>query len=481
MSKQKIFSIGLFWVFTLFFIGNGYTATIKANGCTQSGVQEAVNKAVTGDTVSVPAGNCTWLTSVSIPSSKKIVLLGAGMNSTVIMISGIAIDMTTSGSRVIGFGFVGGGLVVDGDGWRIDHCKFYSHSFFTAIQARGTRVGLHPTGLVDNCSFHNGRVLVVLGAMLGERNDQHQIWAKPLNLGSTDNTVFVEDCMFTFTVFGNAIDANYGGGYVFRYNTLVNLGISPNQGAYIEAHSVQGNNRSARKWEVYGNIINNTGGSIFTPFRLRGGTGTVFYNSVIGNWTYNTITLDNVRNTSDYNDNTSGGGRCDGDDAWDGNADATGWPCRDQIGRGGDAILWTHSPPGAYTQTSSPAYMWLNRKEANAEVPVLVMTHSINHIVANRDFYSYNKAFDGTTAHNGMGCGTLGNRPAVCVVGQGYWATVQPCNSLAGMTGPNPLTSISGILYKCTAPNTWTKYYTPYTYPHPLRKPYPPQNMRISN
>jgi len=25
------------------------------------------------------------------------------------------------------------------------------------------------------------------------------------------------------------------------------------------------------------------------------------------------------------------------------------------------------------------------------------------------------------------------------------------------------------ILYKCTAPNTWTKYYIPYTYPHPLQ------------
>jgi hypothetical protein len=27
----------------------------------------------------------------------------------------------------------------------------------------------------------------------------------------------------------------------------------------------------------------------------------------------------------------------------------------------------------------------------------------------------------------------------------------------------------SGVLYKCTAPNTWTLYYTPYTYPHPLQ------------
>jgi hypothetical protein len=37
------------------------------------------------------------------------------------------------------------------------------------------------------------------------------------------------------------------------------------------------------------------------------------------------------------------------------------------------------------------------------------------------------------------------------------------------MAGKNTSTPISGILYKCTATNTWTSYYKPYTYPHPLR------------
>jgi hypothetical protein len=37
------------------------------------------------------------------------------------------------------------------------------------------------------------------------------------------------------------------------------------------------------------------------------------------------------------------------------------------------------------------------------------------------------------------------------------------------MAGVDPPTPISGTLYKCTAINTWTAYYTPYTYPHPLR------------
>jgi len=37
------------------------------------------------------------------------------------------------------------------------------------------------------------------------------------------------------------------------------------------------------------------------------------------------------------------------------------------------------------------------------------------------------------------------------------------------MVGADPSTPINGTLYKCTATNTWTAYYAPYAYPHPLQ------------
>jgi hypothetical protein len=87
-------------------------------------------------------------------------------------------------------------------------------------------------------------------------------------------------------------------------------------------------------------------------------------------------------------------------------------------------------------------------------------------ITENVDYWNDKYAtFDGTS---GVGCGTIAARPATCTTGVGYWVTDQSCTSLTGMIGRSPTTPISGALYKCTATNTWTSYYTPYTYPHPL-------------
>ena len=46
-----------------------YATTIPAADCDQSIVQAAIDAAVTGDTVTVPAGDCNW-DDVSIPDSK---------------------------------------------------------------------------------------------------------------------------------------------------------------------------------------------------------------------------------------------------------------------------------------------------------------------------------------------------------------------------------------------------------------------------
>ncbi len=84
---------------------------------------------------------------------------------------------------------------------------------------------------------------------------------------------------------------------------------------YVEAHSVQGNNRAARSWEIYNNTFNQVSKAMWVPMFLRGGTGVVFNNTITGTWNTAGIALDNVRDC----ETREVSGRCDGSSPWDGN------------------------------------------------------------------------------------------------------------------------------------------------------------------
>ena len=415
--------------------------------CEQVDVQTAIDSAVDGDTVLVPAGECTWSGGVSIPSSKKITLQGAGIDQTIISGSGTLVNLKVSSSRLTGFTFLGGGREVQGTGWRIDNCKIYSESTLIAgvyAQSSDEANGVHPEGLIDNCILYNARVVTKAGALLSERDWQHRYWNAPLDIGTGNNTIYIEDCNITSTVTNN-IDASYGGAYVARFNTITKM--------QIEVHSVQATMRAGRKWEIYANQIENPGSNYWCPFFIRGGTGVIWGNTLSGSWTFKRVGFDNVRSHGSYGD----GGQCDGTSPWDGNEDATGWPCRDQIGRSTDDWLWTDSNPYP-TQSSDPAYLWLNRVVGANILPVEVVNNCDDYIKPNRDYYNEVTSFDGTS---GTGYGTLANRPTTCTTGVGYWATDQ-----GEWNSKNP--GADGQLHKCTSTNTWELYYTPYTYPHPL-------------
>jgi hypothetical protein len=207
----------------------------------------------------------------------------------------------------------------------------------------------------------------------------------------------------------------------------------------------------------------------YRPYFIRAGTGMVFHNTSDGKFIANNIDIDNARSSEgSIASQISKFGFCDGTSFVDGNtAGQQGWPCRDQIGRSTDVSTWVNYGNPAPAQASAPAYFWRNT-QPSGEIPVNRSCESADarctrqntiHISENRDFYTYRSSFNGTA---GIGEGTLANRPSTCTTGVAYWATDQgEWNSK--QSGPD------GTMYKCTAPNTWSVYYVPYTYPHPLQ------------
>jgi hypothetical protein len=453
-------------------------AVIQAISSSQSDVQLAINSAASGDTVRVPSGGTSaWASPIVI--NKPVQIIGPGADKLTIKWTGsYAFKVNNINNwRVSGFKFLTSTAqqvfqIVEGIGWRVDHNSYNNTSTTTTGNFVMTDViapGGACKGLVDNNYVLAGKVRVNNGSA-GFVTSGY-LWNDSLALGS-DDAIYVEDNQFILNEnrATNCMDANRGSKYVFRYNTV--------QQTSVQSHglSIDSGGRGGRKWEVYGNVFNSIGINSWIAVNMRGGTGVIFGNDFTSVVNYNyPIGFSDDRSHEECpggnncDDNTTGNGQCDGDHQWDINEDSSGYPCRDQIGRSTDVLLWTSSGSQAPKQELVPVYIWSNYTAGVAVTSAYIPSNGRNktHIQANRDYYDYTKPFDGTS---GTGCGALASRPARCTLGVGYWATNQSCTNLSGMSGANPSTPLSGVLYKCSAPDTWLAHFTPYDYPHPSRR-----------
>ena len=496
----KLPVIAFFLFFGVFgFAKSSFAATINTASCSLTDINSAISNASTGDTVSVPTGSCAW--TGTLVFSKNIKLIGAGKSNTIITCRSDALCVWSESSnnvRISGFTFdspASTGITIiemdSGTGWRVDHnhLEMTAHQGI-AVAVSGTSTGVFPYGLVDNNEIYNAGVVVNgSGQPLLSSTDQDVLWAQDPDLGGGTDAMYVEQNTYvrnlSSTELMDAIDSNYGGRFVIRFNTLTTTSaVTTGVGWWLAAHSVQGTNRGTQRWEIYGNslVCNGTLGCSF-PANLRAGTGVMFNNYVgptSAAWTYYDIILDNVRNQTGSNCTTTAPYYCcDGTHPGVDQNSSGGYACRDQIGYGRDAVQWCNgvscTPTGAWNQVKMPVYQW-----GNGPQPTCATSGSCDNsltfavagyvdvdtpIQANRDYYNYDSTHcvaDGTSCSQGVGAGTLANRPPNCTTGVGYWATDQGSWNQSGSGG-------QGVLYKCSATNTWTLYYTPYTYPHPLQ------------
>lgn len=413
----------LFLIATLLMLASLAQATVRnAASCALADVQEAVNLAVDGDTVQVPAGPCTWTGTLAwtdvnftlqgaspctvatgaqgcIPISSAAPVANSS-TATVITLStatGISATINTKPFRITGFYFVrnqatsitiainqsSSYLNTKVNGIRIDHNVFDDRAFAgnNDVAVNGWVFGLqdhnsHYVPLGDQSTLITepgvGESDSNLAALTGSA-----AWARPSTLGTADSW-YVEDSNFFV---GNSTgsgswpnpimgDGTAGNRFVVRHSTFC--------GGAVETHGAYSRGtRGTSQWEVYDNDFypyfsdcvtdaSIDAGYQYDAIKLRGGTGVIFNNKFHGGtWDAGggPIYFD-VERGNDAAAHTPINTRCSGTAPYDGNtAPSTtyGWPCLDQIGRGPGAAT-PGVPTNSFTETQWPVMLWNNVK-----------------------------------------------------------------------------------------------------------------------
>jgi len=478
-------------------------------------VQACFNSVNTdGTTIILPAGSIIWTTGASVTFSNSVVIQGAGaisattggasttgtdqtkitdhvpgtshsiLNLTVpasksLRVTGIAI-IQDSTSVVAGNGLIGlGGASTS---VRIDHNHFFSTVNGTKhVVVNGSVLGVadhnfnqaNPS-ISNDYAFFNGQ------GWLGDTGSNgDKSWNDTSHFG-TSQFFFVEDTQFSNGWAGDCVD---GGRYVHRHNTYNSIGGTANHGTtFFE--------RSCRAMEIYQNTYNGGAASNFgnDTFSNNGGASLYWGNTVATGYQF-VLNTDIPRKNNNFSGccavPPTGWGYCGTafngtGSAWDQNTVAsTGYACMDQPARGRGDLLSGDLPTtcnitlnpacniftGQYPrQDLDPIYIW----NITFSSPSILLNEQSGRLTANKDYYIQTSPFTGAT---GVGSGLQAARPATCTTGVGYWAS----------DAPNPQDAAHpGVLFVCGPTNTWTTYYTPFTYPHPLAAggivPPPPPN-----
>jgi hypothetical protein len=419
-------------------------------------VRAAIEAANPGDTVIVPNGSATWDSQLVInkgitlqAESVRGVTITAGWTGQNYMATNFLIMYTPSNPAVDTF-FRLSGFVLDCGSrveglelytttatpvhLRIDHCTF--QHFQTDSTAAMIEVQGPLYGVVDNCIFYADDTetqlrLIYPSGSIGGDGGKLQWKTNPYESGDGNNLYFEDNTFY----FWNIISTNGAGGrYCYRYNTFNYTGSDKSKRLYMfdnhgNMQDVPGGwgNYSGMGAELYENTIN-TGTNAVNLMDMRGGKGLIYNNYVTG-------TEITAQTREEFHDS--------------GNLPAV-HPINGQPQHVSVFYVWNN-----YLNGTPVISAWLpvisgTLDYADSRLPGYDASLASYGVVPREDIHCWRHKipFDGST---GIGVGLLKDRPVTCAPGVAYWATDEK------------------KLYRCTSPNVWTLYYTPYAYPHPLR------------
>ena len=409
-------------------------------------------------------------------SAEQTVINGSGISSAVSFTGSTAkkfrltnIKFTGAYSGYDGVIYVKGtSKPSSGGGFRIDH-----NNFNTTIASGGPRVIKvygYTYGVIDHNNYSTPQMANTVWE--GDGIGANKSWNRALSVGTQD-AVYLEDnvAVNTNASYLNRMfcDGENGARIVVRYNDTTNY--------YIGGHDATTSMRGIVQYEAYNNTVRLVGSAAYSSnprFFLRGGTHIIYNNAILddatptGMWS-SPIVLQNNRSLSSYQSTSPWGNVCDnsnikicagtlvstqypstsGDycttDAdcageagscqnQDGNEDATGYPCRDQIGVAPNGTI-----SGQFTKY--PSLFWNNTYKGNTTNPS-VRSDNLNrtHIQNDRDI-----CYHATTM------------PASCGgIATTYSAYIYPHPLVGGVTdttNPDDLTSLSPTGQQACATN----------------------------
>jgi hypothetical protein len=369
--------------------------TVYTTNGSQSDVQAAVTNASDGDTINIPSGSFNWGSSYITWTDKNISVIGAGIDVTTITVSGswafLVYDNTKASFRISSMTLTGspgsGYFSIDSSyqtnfavmyGWRVDHIKMSHGSTkpgYGSVMIAGVNYGVF-----DNCqlitnydwgeffffelygyaNYHDGKELSFSG--LGQIKGGYS-WAQPMGFG-TQEAIYIEDCTFSapnMSGAGHPFDGGYGTKVVLRHSTSV--------GGGPLIHPVSTDHLGTIKYEIYNNSFSGAAYTGWFALQIQsGGSGVVFNNQWINFGAYynQNLSLRECRASGGCGGNCSSGspiGTCDGSHSWDGNIEASGWPCFGQVGRSPGTLGAGVGGTPIYG-VSDPVYAWRNGAEA---------------------------------------------------------------------------------------------------------------------
>ncbi len=263
----------------------GLPATYYAWDGTENGRDAAIGVCTNSDTVTIPACAVAWSNSFNLTKPITLSAAGIGYSNVTNWNTGRLINVTLSPNgtnRFTGFDFWAAatgisviyvvGSNTDGSRLRVDNnaTRFLSSKFLEL----NTVVGVADHNLIYGKSGDNvfAHVKCSLWNGLGVGNG---VWTNATPLYGSEQSFFFEDniCIGTNLInYTSLIDAQAGGRYVFRYNTVY-LG-------YVEGHGSEAQyERSTHAVEVYENTWWQSNFLAVITY-YRGGSGLVFSNSI---------------------------------------------------------------------------------------------------------------------------------------------------------------------------------------------------------